>query len=76
MIEGKSHVITDGDLRRAIEKHRDGFFDLSASSMMISNPVSVIVGTRIVVALQLIESCAVNAVLVIDNNVLVGVFKK
>ena len=76
MVEDKPHVITDGDLRRAIEKHRDGFFDLTADSMMVSNPVSVIAGTRIDDALQLMESRSVNAVLVLDNNVLAGVFKK
>jgi arabinose-5-phosphate isomerase len=76
MVEGKAHVITDGDLRRAIGKHRNGFFDLTASNMMVSNPVSVIVGTRIDDALQLMESRSVNAVLVMDNDVLAGVFKK
>jgi len=76
MIEGKVHVITDGDLRRAIEKHHNGFFDLSASNIMVPNPVSVIVGTRIDDALQLMESRSVSAVLVMDNEVLVGVFKK
>ena len=76
MVEGKAHVITDGDLRRAIEKHRDGFFDLRAADMMVSSPVSVIVGTRIDDALQLMESRSVNAVLVMDNDVLAGVFKK
>lgn len=76
MIKGKAHVITDGDLRRAIEKHHNGFFDLSASNIMVPNPVSVIVGTRIDDALQLMESRSVSAVLVMDNEVLVGVFKK
>jgi arabinose-5-phosphate isomerase len=76
MVEGKAHVITDGDLRRAIEKHRNSFFDLSAGDMMVSNPVSVIVGTRIDDALQLMESRSVNAVLVMDNEVFAGVFKK
>ena len=76
MVEGKAHVITDGDLRRAIEKHRDGFFDLRAADMMVSSPVSVIVGTRIDDALQLMESRSVNAVLVMDNNEPAGIFKK
>jgi arabinose-5-phosphate isomerase len=76
MVADKPHIIPDGDLRRAIEKHRDGFFDLTASSMMVSNPVSVIVGTRIDDALQLMVSRAVNTVLVMDNGALVGVFKK
>lgn len=76
MIKGKAHVITDGDLRRAIEKHHNGFFDLSASNIMVPNPVSVIIGTRIDDALQLMESRSVSAVLVMDNEVLVGVFKK
>ena len=76
MVEGKAHVITDGDLRRAIEKHRDGFFDLRAADIMVSSPVSVIVGTRIDDALQLMESRSVNAVLVMDNNELAGIFKK
>jgi arabinose-5-phosphate isomerase len=76
MVEGKAHVITDGDLRRAIEKHRDGFFNLRAADMMVSSPVSVIVGTRIDDALQLMGSRFDNAVLVMDNNELAGIFKK
>jgi arabinose-5-phosphate isomerase len=69
-------VITDGDLRRAIEKHQGGFFDLVAADMMVANPVSVVVGTRVEDALQLMEARSVNSLLVIENDVVVGVFKK
>jgi arabinose-5-phosphate isomerase len=69
-------VITDGDLRRAIEKHQGDFFDLVAADMMVANPVSVVVGTRVEDALQLMEARSVNSILVIENAVVVGVFKK
>jgi arabinose-5-phosphate isomerase len=69
-------VITDGDLRRAIEKHQSEFFDLVAADMMVANPVSVVVGTRVEDALQLMEARSVNSILVIENTVVVGVFKK
>jgi arabinose-5-phosphate isomerase len=69
-------VITDGDLRRAIEKHQSEFFDLVAADMMVANPVSVVVGTRVEDALQLMEVRSVNSILVIENAVVVGVFKK
>jgi arabinose-5-phosphate isomerase len=69
-------VITDGDLRRAIEKHQSEFFDLVAADMMVANPVSVVVGTRVEDALQLMEARSVNSILVIENAVVVGVFKK
>jgi arabinose-5-phosphate isomerase len=69
-------VITDGDLRRAIEKHQDAFFDITAASMMVADPVSVVVGTRVEDALQLMEARSVNSVLVMDNATVVGIFKK
>jgi arabinose-5-phosphate isomerase len=69
-------VITDGDLRRTIEKHQNEFFDLVAADMMVANPVSVVLGTRVEDALQLMEARSVNSILVIENAVVVGVFKK
>jgi arabinose-5-phosphate isomerase len=72
----KHYVITDGDLRRAIEKYKGAFFSIKASDMMVDNPVSVIIGTRVDDALQLMETRSVNSVLVIESSAVVGVFKK
>ena len=76
LVDDVPHVITDGDLRRAIEQYKHQFFDLTASSIMVAEPVSVIVGTRIDDALQLMDTHNVNAILVTDNDKIVGVFKK
>lgn len=69
-------IITDGDLRRAIEKYHSTFFEISAADIMVANPVSVVTGTRVEDALQLMEARSINSVLVIENSVVVGVFKK
>ncbi|KHT39453.1 KpsF/GutQ family sugar-phosphate isomerase [Pectobacterium brasiliense] len=69
-------VITDGDVRRALERHGKDFFDRRAVEVMTRNPVCVAVGTRTEDALQLMERKKIAALLVFERDNLVGIFKK
>ncbi|QNJ93810.1 KpsF/GutQ family sugar-phosphate isomerase [Mycolicibacterium fluoranthenivorans] len=69
-------VITDGDLRRAVEKFGPVFFERTAADLMTRNPAGVAIGTRMQDALTKMESQRISALLVFDGNQLVGVVKK
>jgi len=76
MANDVAHVITDGDLRRAIERYQAELFSKCANDLMVANPVTVKVGTRVEDALQLMDGKGINSVLVSDGQGIVGVFKK
>lgn len=69
-------IITDGDLRRAIERFGPEFFERRASDLMTRNPISVSVGTRMEDALAKMDRKSISALLVFDGDELVGVVKK
>lgn len=69
-------IITDGDLRRAVENHGQEVFSQRARDLMTPNPIRVNVGTRIEDALALMERRRITALLVFEHDKLVGVFKK
>lgn len=69
-------VITDGDIRRAIERHEGRVFEVRAVDIMTRSPCVVAVGTRVEDALHLAERRGVSALLVVDQGRLVGIFKK
>ncbi len=69
-------VITDGDLRRAIEKYQSDLFSKTAQDLMVADPFMVKVGTRVEDALELMEARAITSLLVHDGKSIVGVFKK
>jgi arabinose-5-phosphate isomerase len=68
-------LITDGDIRRAIERHGDAVFKKTAEQLMTVNPVTVSSHTRVEDALSLMEARKITRVLVEDGNALAGVFK-
>jgi arabinose-5-phosphate isomerase len=69
-------VITDGDIRRAIEKHGDSVFSLSAEDIMGDQPATVEIGTRMEDALSVMETRKITSLLVKDGDRIVGVVKK
>lgn len=69
-------LITDGDLRRALELHGKDIFDRKAAEVMTINPMRVNVGTRMEDALHLMERGKITSLLVFDRDDLVGVLKK
>ena len=69
-------LVTDGDIRRAIEKHGDLVFSLSAEDIMSEKPVVVEIGTRMEDALSVMEAKKITSLLIKDGDRIVGVVKK
>ncbi len=69
-------VITDGDLRRAMETSGKEVFDLTAIDIATFNPVSTSPEVSIQAAYKLMEDKKVNTLLVFESNSLVGFLKK
>jgi arabinose-5-phosphate isomerase len=69
-------IVTDGDLRRAIEKHGKEVFSLTAADICTHNPVSIIPTTRLQTAYEMMETQSVNCLIVQTENEFLGVIKK
>ncbi|MNJ18585.1 Arabinose 5-phosphate isomerase KpsF [compost metagenome] len=69
-------VVTDGDVRRAIECYGEDIFTKTATELMSVTPIMISVGTRIEDALAVMESRQITSLLVLKSNDVVGVFKK
>lgn len=70
-------VVTDGDIRRALEKYQGDVFKYSAGSFMSTDPIAVSSGTRVEDALGVMAAKGITALLVVDSaSKVVGVFKK
>ncbi len=67
-------IVTDGDVRRAMESAEEGFFRLLASDLMTGNPITISPEAKITEAEKLMNKHKILALLVADdNNVLKGV---
>lgn len=64
-------IITDGDLRRLLEKSSD-FLDITASRSMIVNPKSVSPDMLSARALRIMEDHSITSLPVVENGALVG----
>ena len=75
MVDGKIEgLITDGDIRRAMEKWQAEFFDRTVSDIMTRNPKTVTADTKITEIQKIMNKYKVHSVLVVDNdNHLLGV---
>lgn len=70
-IEG---IITDGDVRRAMERHHEGFFETSVSDNMTCTPKTVHPDAKISEIEALMNRCKIHCVLVVDDdNNLLGI---
>ncbi|MBR1837964.1 MAG: KpsF/GutQ family sugar-phosphate isomerase [Bacteroidaceae bacterium] len=65
-------IITDGDLRRALQANHDAFFTLTAADIMSKNPKTISPETRIAEVEQVLNTNKIHAVIVAsaDNEVL------
>ncbi|MCL4124815.1 UNVERIFIED_CONTAM: hypothetical protein GTU68_056283 [Idotea baltica] len=68
-------IITDGDLRRAIEQNDTQIFSLLAQDIMTDKPICVQKYTKLKKVNDLLLSKKVNSVLVVENNKLIGVLQ-
>ncbi|PHR17384.1 MAG: arabinose-5-phosphate isomerase [Sphingopyxis sp.] len=69
-------VVTDGDIRRAVEQYGDNVFQKTASELMSRDPAMVPLGTRVEDALMLMDQRKITSLLVFKQNTVVGIFKK
>lgn len=60
-------IITDGDLRRAVQTHRD-LLSLSAAALMTRTPKTVPAGALAESALSLMEQYAITALFILDGD--------
>lgn len=75
-LNGSYGIITDGDVRRAVENSGSSIFELNAAGLMSAAPVCVAATTRCADAIELMDSRAITSVLVKRSGEIVGVFKK
>lgn len=68
-----SGIITDGDMRRTMEKHEKTFFSLRAKDIMTSNPKCISKDLGIIQVQEKLKEFKINSVLVAENNKLIGV---
>lgn len=67
-------LITDGDIRRAMEKWREKFFDKKVKDIMTTTPKSVLPSTKITEIQRIMHQYKVHTVLVVnEKNKLLGV---
>ena len=60
-------IITDGDLRRLIEKRQD-FWKFRAKDLMTPNPIVVKTGTKATDAFNIMKIYAINQIVVVDSE--------
>lgn len=68
-------IITDGDIRRAMETNEENFFSLKASDLMSENPKSINSNEKLIVASELMSNAKINSLIVLDDNKLVGIMQ-
>lgn len=75
VMEGESlkGIITDGDIRRAMEMSQREFFELQAVDLMSCNPKTIGSKEQLAVAQQRMTEEKVNSLLVVEGDVLVGI---
>ena len=67
-------LITDGDIRRAMERWQSMFFDKTVADIMTTTPKTVLPTTRIAEIQRIMQKNKIHSVLVVDRqNHLLGV---
>ena len=61
-------IITDGDVRRAMESSQNKFFTLSVKDIMTKAPVTISPDTKISVVEKIMQDRKIHAVLVVDET--------
>lgn len=61
-------IITDGDVRRAMQKHREAFFHLRVEDVMSRNPKKIHQNAKISAAADLMLSNSIHALIVLDDQ--------
>ncbi|MGF1816011.1 KpsF/GutQ family sugar-phosphate isomerase [Vibrio splendidus] len=76
MLDGSIAIITDGDLRRALERKGKDAFDLIAADIAIPNPESIESDRKLQSAYQLMDDKGITSLVVYKDLEVVGILKK
>jgi len=68
-------IITDGDLRRAMDNSQENFFGLNAFDVMTKKPQFIAPGTKLVAAKNVMNSRKITSLLVGTTNNLDGIIQ-
>jgi arabinose-5-phosphate isomerase len=68
-------IISDGDLRRAIEKYKEKLFDLHAKNIMTLQPRTISKNAKVIEAENLCNKHKITSLMVTDKQKLIGVFQ-
>lgn len=74
--DGSLAIITDGDLRRAMEAKGRDVFDLVAQDIATLNPASISQEAHVQEAYEIMENRGITSLIVIENSSVVGILKK
>jgi arabinose-5-phosphate isomerase len=69
-------IITDGDIRRAMEYNGKNVFNLKAKDISSINPISISENSSIDAAYEKMSIKAISSLVVIENGKIVGILKK
>ncbi len=61
-------IVTDGDIRRAMEQREAEFFKISAADILTPNPKRITPSKRLIEAEKMMTQNKVNALIVVDKN--------
>lgn len=61
-------VITDGDVRRAMAKYKENFFNIEAQEVMTRTPKTILPTERIVVAEEMMRNHKIHSIVVTDEQ--------
>jgi len=61
-------IITDGDIRRAMETKEDEFFSLQAKDLMSTNPKLIQSNEKLIKASEVMSEAKINSLVVVDAN--------
>lgn len=68
-------IITDGDIRRAMEESEERFFSLCAKELMSLNPKSIRKEEKLTLAQKMMTQYKVNSLLVCEKEELIGIIQ-
>ncbi len=68
-------IITDGDLRRAIEKHHEKLFDLKARNIMTLKPRTISKDAKVIEAEAICNKYKITSLVVTEDHKIKGVFQ-
>jgi arabinose-5-phosphate isomerase len=74
--ESAAGIITDGDLRRALQAYRADFFGQTAADLMTPNPVTISADSNMQSAIELMAKHKITLLVVVDQDRVVGVVQK